>query len=84
MSGLGNELAHCNVRYLVDDVEESIDFYTKHLGFNLLSIAAPAFADVERGVLKEAAPVIGSGLDVDRANTFDVAVGIEQGNVRCA
>ena len=41
-----------NVRYMVDDVQESIDFYTKHLGFELLSSAPPAFADVKRGNLR--------------------------------
>ena len=30
-----------NVRYMVDDVDESIAFYTKHLGFELLTIARP-------------------------------------------
>jgi catechol 2,3-dioxygenase-like lactoylglutathione lyase family enzyme len=43
---------HVNVRYMVDDVQQSVDWYTKHLGFNLLSNAAPAFADVERGGLR--------------------------------
>lgn len=43
---------HVNVRYMVDDVQQSVDWYTKHLGFNLLSNAAPAFADVERGALR--------------------------------
>ncbi len=43
---------HVNVRYMVDDVQASVDWYTKHLGFNLLSNAAPAFADVERGGLR--------------------------------
>jgi catechol 2,3-dioxygenase-like lactoylglutathione lyase family enzyme len=43
---------HVNVRYMVDDVETSVDWYTKHLGFKLLSSAAPAFADVERGSLR--------------------------------
>jgi len=43
---------HVDVRYRVDDVQESVDWYTKHLGFNLLSNAAPAFADVERGALR--------------------------------
>lgn len=43
---------HVNVRYMVDNVQESVDWYTKHLGFNLLSNAAPAFADVERGALR--------------------------------
>ena len=41
-----------NVRYMVDDVEASIAFYTELLGFELLSNAAPAFADVKRGNLR--------------------------------
>ncbi|GHH63113.1 catechol 2,3-dioxygenase-like lactoylglutathione lyase family enzyme [Streptomyces umbrinus] len=41
-----------NVRYLVDDVQAAIDFYTTHLGFTLHSHPAPAFADVTRGPLR--------------------------------
>jgi catechol 2,3-dioxygenase-like lactoylglutathione lyase family enzyme len=41
-----------SVRYMVDDVQESIDFYTKHLGFEPRMSAAPAFADVTRGNLR--------------------------------
>jgi catechol 2,3-dioxygenase-like lactoylglutathione lyase family enzyme len=41
-----------NVRYMVDDVEQAVAFYTNHLGFTLLSSAAPAFADVSRGDLR--------------------------------
>lgn len=41
-----------NVRYMVDDVEASVEWYTKHLGFSLLSNHAPAFADVKRGALR--------------------------------
>jgi catechol 2,3-dioxygenase-like lactoylglutathione lyase family enzyme len=41
-----------NVRYMVDDVDAAIAWYTKHLGFKLLSNAAPAFADVARGPLR--------------------------------
>ena len=41
-----------NVRYMVDDVDESIAFYTKHLGFDVLTSASPAFADVKRGNLR--------------------------------
>jgi catechol 2,3-dioxygenase-like lactoylglutathione lyase family enzyme len=41
-----------NVRYLVDDVEASIAFYTTHFGFTVLSNPAPAFADVVRGHLR--------------------------------
>jgi catechol 2,3-dioxygenase-like lactoylglutathione lyase family enzyme len=41
-----------NVRYMVDDVKTAIDWYTSNLGFELLSSAAPAFADVVRGPLR--------------------------------
>jgi catechol 2,3-dioxygenase-like lactoylglutathione lyase family enzyme len=41
-----------NVRYIVDDVEDAIAFYTTHLGFELRSSRAPAFADVVRGNLR--------------------------------
>jgi catechol 2,3-dioxygenase-like lactoylglutathione lyase family enzyme len=41
-----------NVRYMVDDVDDSVAFYTKQLGFTLLSSASPAFADVTRGNLR--------------------------------
>ena len=41
-----------SVRYMVDDVEASIDFYTRHFGFEVRSSAAPAFADVSRGNLR--------------------------------
>ena len=41
-----------NVRYMVDDVDAAVAWYTKHLGFTLLSNAAPAFADVTLGSLR--------------------------------
>ena len=41
-----------SVRYMVDDVEAAIAFYTKHLGFTVRMSAAPAFADVIRGRLR--------------------------------
>jgi predicted enzyme related to lactoylglutathione lyase len=41
-----------NVRYMVDDVDEAINFYTKMLDFEVLTSAAPAFADVKRGRLR--------------------------------
>jgi catechol 2,3-dioxygenase-like lactoylglutathione lyase family enzyme len=40
-----------NVRYLVDDVAASVDFYTSHFGFTV-GINSPAFADVYRGSLR--------------------------------
>jgi len=45
-------MASVNVRYMVNDVEAAVDFYTTHLGFRLLSKTLPAFADVERGELR--------------------------------
>ena len=41
-----------NVRYMVDDVEDAVAFYTAHFGFSVRSNAAPAFADVVRGQLR--------------------------------
>jgi catechol 2,3-dioxygenase-like lactoylglutathione lyase family enzyme len=41
-----------NVRYMVDDVDAAVAWYTRHLGFTLLSNAAPAFADVTLGSLR--------------------------------
>ena len=41
-----------HVRYLVDDVDAAIDFYTTHLGFALNSRWGPAFADITRGNLR--------------------------------
>ena len=45
-------MATVNVRYMVDDVEAAVAFYTTHLGFSLLSSVPPAFADVVRGDLR--------------------------------
>lgn len=41
-----------SVRYMVDDVEEAVGFYTGLLGFSVLTNFPPAFADVERGHLR--------------------------------
>ncbi|GAA0502713.1 glyoxalase [Paractinoplanes deccanensis] len=41
-----------HVRYLVDDVQNAIDFYTGHLGFTVNTSYPPAFADVLRGNLR--------------------------------
>jgi predicted enzyme related to lactoylglutathione lyase len=43
---------YASVRYLVDDVQAAVDFYTTHLDFTLNTSAAPAFADVVRGPLR--------------------------------
>ena len=41
-----------SVRYLVADVDAAVAFYTTHFGFELLSQAGTAFADVKRGDLR--------------------------------
>jgi catechol 2,3-dioxygenase-like lactoylglutathione lyase family enzyme len=41
-----------SVRYMVDDVETSLGFYTEHFGFEVLNDFSPAFADVKRGNLR--------------------------------
>ena len=41
-----------SVRYMVDDVDQAIDFYTRHFGFELGQNASPAFAEVIRGRLR--------------------------------
>jgi catechol 2,3-dioxygenase-like lactoylglutathione lyase family enzyme len=41
-----------SVRYMVEDVQEAIDFYTRHFDFELRTSAVPAFADVVRGHLR--------------------------------
>jgi len=50
MTGSADNLV--SVRYIVDDVQKAIDFYTTHLGFTLNSEHVPAFADVTRGSLR--------------------------------
>jgi catechol 2,3-dioxygenase-like lactoylglutathione lyase family enzyme len=41
-----------NVRYLVDDVDAALSFYTSNLGFAEMTNFSPAFADVVRGNLR--------------------------------
>ena len=41
-----------SVRYMVDDVEAAVDFYTKVLDFEVLTNFPPVFADVTHGNLR--------------------------------
>ena len=41
-----------SVRYMVDDVDQAIDFYTNHFGFEPGHNASPAFAEVRKGNLR--------------------------------
>ena len=43
---------YASVRYVVDDVQAAIDFYTSNLDFAVNTNAVPAFADVVRGPLR--------------------------------
>ena len=45
-------MAAVSIRYMVDDVETAVHFYTTHFGFTLNMSSAPAFADVVRGNLR--------------------------------
>jgi catechol 2,3-dioxygenase-like lactoylglutathione lyase family enzyme len=50
MTNNDNEMV--SVRYMVDDVDEAIAFYTEFLDFELISHPGPPFADVKRGNLR--------------------------------
>lgn len=41
-----------SIRYIVDDVDEADEFYTRHLGFRLDMHPDPAFAMLSRGDLR--------------------------------
>ena len=45
-------MASVSVRYIVDDVEEAIAFYTGRLGFSVELNPAPGFAVLSRGDLR--------------------------------
>jgi catechol 2,3-dioxygenase-like lactoylglutathione lyase family enzyme len=45
-------MASVSVRYIVNDVEAAVSFYTKHLGFNVEMKPAPGFAMLSRGELR--------------------------------
>lgn len=41
-----------NVRYIVDDVDAAITFYSEHFGFEVVMHPAPPFAILSRGALR--------------------------------
>jgi catechol 2,3-dioxygenase-like lactoylglutathione lyase family enzyme len=51
-----------SVRYIVDNVDEANEFYTRHLGFRLDMHPSPAFAMLSRGDLRL---VLASPVDAD-------------------
>ena len=45
-------MATVSVRYIVEDVGEAIEFYSRHLGFGVEFNPAPGFAALSRGDLR--------------------------------
>jgi catechol 2,3-dioxygenase-like lactoylglutathione lyase family enzyme len=54
-------MATVSVRYIVDDVDEAIAFYTRHLGFREDMHPAPSFAMLSRGDLRLVLSAPGGG-----------------------
>ena len=50
MSNIDSEVV--SVRYMIDDVDAAVAFYTKHFGFTVDVDYAPTFASVSRGNLR--------------------------------
>ena len=57
-------MAAC-IRYIVNDVDAAIDFYTRHLGFKVEMHPAPGFAEISREdmhiYLTKPSPGVGGG-----------------------
>lgn len=60
-----------SVRYLVNDVDEAVSFYTGQFNFELGHNASPAFAEVTRGHLRLllAGPTSSAGRDMPDGRT---------------
>jgi len=54
-------MASVSVRYIVNDVDVAIAFYTQHLGFSEVMHPAPAFAMLARGDLRLVLSAPGGG-----------------------
>lgn len=61
-----------SVRYIVDDVDAAVQFYTTHLGFELEMQPAPGFAMLSRGRLRLLLNAPGAG-GAGRAGADDAA-----------
>jgi catechol 2,3-dioxygenase-like lactoylglutathione lyase family enzyme len=48
----GNNMNKVSVRYIADDVDAAVEFYTRHLDFKVQMRPAPGFAALERGTLR--------------------------------
>ena len=54
-------MSEFSVRYIVDDVDAAMDFYTRHLDFEVLMGPGPGFAMLRRGDLRLLLNVPGGG-----------------------
>jgi catechol 2,3-dioxygenase-like lactoylglutathione lyase family enzyme len=54
-------MATVSVRYIVNDVEASVAFYTRHLGFQVEMKPGPGFAMLSRGDLRLLLSLPGGG-----------------------
>ena len=54
-------MATVSIRYIVDDIEAAIGFYTRHLGFSVQMHPNDMFAMVTRGDLRLVLSVAGGG-----------------------
>lgn len=54
-------MATVSVRYIAEDVDAAVDFYTSHLGFEIEMHPAPGFAMLSRGDLRLALNAPGAG-----------------------
>jgi len=54
-------MSEFSVRYIVDDVDAAVDFYTRHLDFEVLMGPGPGFAMLRRGDLRLLLNVPGGG-----------------------
>jgi catechol 2,3-dioxygenase-like lactoylglutathione lyase family enzyme len=54
-------MTQLSVRYIVDDVDAAVDFYTSHLQFEVSMKPGPGFAMLRRGELRLLLNVPGGG-----------------------
>lgn len=48
----GNRMNSVSIRYIVNDVDQAVEFYKTNLGFDVLMHPAPGFAALQRGALR--------------------------------
>lgn len=78
-------MSSVNVRHMVNDVNAAVAFYTKHVGFALLSQAGQAFAAVGQGdlrlLLSGRSSSAGGRCRMDASQTLGVGIGFSSCSV---